>query len=191
MITLITGPVRSGKSAFALELARAGGRTPVYVATYDGAADDAEMAERIGRHRAERGAMRTIETSERSGPTLVETLAAAQPGEILIVDSLGTWLSGHLLALEELAAGDPVAAARELERRTSALLPALDGLGVDAVVISEEAGWGVVPPTVLGRLFRDQLGRTSAAVAGRAGEAYLVVAGYAVDLARAGRRVSG
>jgi adenosylcobinamide kinase/adenosylcobinamide-phosphate guanylyltransferase len=174
-----------------LELARAGGRTPVYVATYDAAADDAEMAERIARHRAERGAMRTIETSERSGPTLVETLAAAQPGEILIVDSLGTWLSGHLLTLAELAAGDPVAAARELERRTSSLLPALDGLGGDAIVISEEAGWGVVPPTVLGRLFRDQLGRTSAAVAGRAGEVYLVVAGYAVDLARAGRRVSG
>jgi adenosylcobinamide kinase/adenosylcobinamide-phosphate guanylyltransferase len=191
MITLVTGPVRSGKSAFALELARASGHTPVYVATYEAGAGDAEMAVRIVRHRAERGAMRTVETSERTGPTLLETLAAARTGEILIVDSLGTWLAEHLLALEEQAGGDPVAAARELERRTAALVPALAGLRADAVVISEETGWGVVPPTVLGRLFRDQLGRTGAAVAGCAGAAYLVVAGYAVDLTRAGRRVSG
>ena len=30
-------------------------------------------------------------------------LAAAVPGELLVVDSLGTWLAAHLLALEELA----------------------------------------------------------------------------------------
>lgn len=190
MITLVTGPVRSGKSAFALQLARESPHTPVYVATYAATPDDAEMAERIARHRAERGAMRTIETSERSGPTLIETLAAARYGEVLIIDSLGTWLAGHLLALEETALADPVAAARELERRVAGLLPALEALAADAVVVSEETGWGVVPPTRLGRLFRDQLGRTSAAVAGCAGPAYLVVAGYAVDLAQTGRRVS-
>jgi adenosylcobinamide kinase/adenosylcobinamide-phosphate guanylyltransferase len=190
MIVLITGPVRSGKSAFALELARESGRMPVYVATYEVAAGDPEMADRIARHRAERGDMRTIETNEQAGPTLAGTLAAARTGEILIVDSLGTWLSSHLLGLEAPAAADPVAAARELERRAAALLPALDALAADAIVISEETGWGVVPGSVLGRLFRDQLGRTSAAVAGRAASAYLVVAGYAVDLVRSGRRIS-
>ncbi len=190
MIVLVTGPVRSGKSAFALQLARESGRTPVYLATCEAGARDSEMAARIARHRAERGGMRTVETDERSGPALAAALAAGRPGEILIVDSLGTWLASHLLAIEELAAADPLAAAAELEGRAGALLPALDALTCDAVVVSEETGWGVVPPTVLGRLFRDQLGRTSAAVAGRATAAYLVVAGFAVDLARAGRRVS-
>jgi len=84
-----------------------------------------------------------------------------------------------------------LAAARELVRRAATLLPALDVLAGDAIVVSEEIGWGVVPPSALGWIFRDQLGRTAAAVAGRAGRAYLVVAGYAVDLVRAGRRVSG
>jgi adenosylcobinamide kinase/adenosylcobinamide-phosphate guanylyltransferase len=191
MIVLVTGPVRSGKSAFALELARESGRTPVYVATCDVDADDPEMTERVARHRAARGAIRTVETNERTGPTLAATLAEASSGEILIVDSLGTWLAAHLLDLEDLAGTDPVAAARELERRAAGLLPALDGLAAGAILVSEETGWGVVPPTVLGRLFRDQLGRTTAAVAGRAGRAFLVVAGYAVDLAGAGRRVSG
>jgi adenosylcobinamide kinase/adenosylcobinamide-phosphate guanylyltransferase len=190
MIVFVTGPVRSGKSAFALQLARESGRTPVYVATFDAASGDPEMEERIRRHRAARAEMPTIETNERSGPTLPQALAAATPGEILIVDSLGTWLAGHLLALEGTVTADPLAAAQELERRAAVLLPALDALAADAVVVSEEAGWGVVPPSALGRLFRDQLGRTSAAVAGRAAQAYLVVAGYAVDLAHAGRRVS-
>jgi len=190
MIVFVTGPVRSGKSAFALQLARESGGTPVYVATCDADPNDPEMAARIARHRAERGALRTIETNEHSGPTLFETLAAGRAGETLVVDSLGTWLTAHLLELESLAARDPVGAAAELERRASGLPAVLDGMAADVVVVSEETGWGVVPPTILGRLFRDQLGRTSAAVAGRAGRAYLVVAGYAVDLTRAGRRVS-
>ena len=108
-----------------------------------------------------------------------------------MIDSLGTWLGGHLRALEAEALADPVGAARELERRAAALVPALRALAADAVVVSEETGWGVVPPSVMGRLFRDQLGRTGAAVAGLADRAYLVVAGYAVDLTAAGRRVNG
>jgi adenosylcobinamide kinase/adenosylcobinamide-phosphate guanylyltransferase len=190
VITLVTGPVRSGKSAYALKLASESPHTPVFVATYDAGPHDPEMADRIARHRAGRGAMRTIEAGERSGLTLIEALANARHGEVLIVDSLGTWLAGHLFALEDLAVADPVGAAQELERRADALLPALDELKADAIVVSEEAGWGVVPPTVLGRLFRDQLGRTTATVAARAGAVYLVVAGYAVDLTQAGRRVS-
>lgn len=190
MITLVTGPVRSGKSAFALELAGEPGRPVTYVATCETDPADAEMAERIARHRRARGGMATIETCERSRPTLVETLTIARAGEVLVVDSLGTWLTAHLLALEELAATDPVAAARALETRAEALLPALEHAAADTVIVSEEAGWGVVPPTALGRLFRDQLGRTTAAVARRADRAYLVVAGFALDL-KSGRRLSG
>lgn len=191
MIVLVTGPVRSGKSAFALELARERRHRATYVATCEADPNDPEMAERIAQHRAGRGDLLSIETSERLGPTLVETLSAARAGELLVVDSLGTWLGAHLLTLEELAGTDPVAAARALEARAAALLPALDRLAADAVVVSEEAGWGVVPASVLGRLFRDQLGRTTAEVAKRSERAYLVVAGYAVDLKTAGRPVNG
>jgi adenosylcobinamide kinase/adenosylcobinamide-phosphate guanylyltransferase len=191
MIVLVTGPVRAGKSAFALELARESGGRLRYVATYEPDPRDPEMAERIAHHRAARGSVVTTETNERSGPTLVEVLAAAEPGEVLVVDSLGTWLAAHVLAVESLALTDPVAAARELAERAAPLLPALAGLAADAVVVSEEAGWGVVPPSRLGRLFRDQLGRTAAAVAGQAERSYLVVAGFAVDLTAGGRRISG
>jgi adenosylcobinamide kinase/adenosylcobinamide-phosphate guanylyltransferase len=191
MIVLITGPVRSGKTAFALELARESGRTPVYVATLEADAADPEMADRVARHRAERGSMQTIETNERSGPTLTEILTGATAAETLIVDSLGTWLAGHVLALEEAAIADPVAAAQELAERAAVVPLALENVAADVIVISEETGWGVVPPTPLGRLFRDQLGRTARAVAAQASRTYLVVAGYAVDISTNGRRING
>ncbi len=190
MITLVTGPVRAGKSTFALQLARESGRTPVYVATSDHDPADPEMATRVERHRIDRAGMRCIETSERAGPGLLEVLAAAPAGDVLVVDSLGGWLSSHLLVLATLAASDPPAAARALEQRAAPLLEVIGALACDAVIVAEEAGWGVVPPTALGRLFRDQLGRTTAQVAGRAARAYLIVAGFAIDLARAGRRIS-
>ncbi len=178
MLTLLTGPVRSGKSTFALALARESGKTPIYIATASIDPTDAEMTERVERHRAERGAMRAIETNESSGPRLADALGSLADGEIAIVDSLGTWLSTYVVA------GDP------LEPPVAALLAALGSMRADAVFVAEETGWGVVPPYPLGRTFRDALGRVTATLAGRADRAFLVVAGFAIDLRAAGRRVS-
>jgi adenosylcobinamide kinase/adenosylcobinamide-phosphate guanylyltransferase len=187
MVTLVTGPVRSGKSRFALELARESGREPVFVATAVVDPNDAEMTARVARHRAERGAMRCIETDERAGPRLAGVLAAASPAEILIVDSLGTWLSSILVQTPgEALESDAAPAADEND-----LLAAITAMKSDAVIVAEEAGWGVVPAYPLGRAFRDRLGRLTGTLAGRADRAYLIVAGYALDLRAAGRRVSG
>jgi adenosylcobinamide kinase/adenosylcobinamide-phosphate guanylyltransferase len=179
MLTLLTGPVRSGKSTFALALARESGRDPVYVATAAIDPGDPEMGERVARHRAERGGMRTLETDETAGPRLADALRALGPGDVAVVDSLGTWLSSYVVA--ETPLEEPVAA----------LLAALAATPADVVMVAEETGWGVVPPYPLGRTFRDELGRLTATIAGNAGRAYLVVAGFAVDLRAAGRRISG
>ena len=178
MLTLLTGPVRSGKSTFALALARESGKMPIYIATASIDPADAEMTERVERHRAERGAMRAIETNESSGPRLADALGSLTAGEVAIVDSLGTWLSAYVVA------GDA------LEPRIAELLTALAAMQADAVVVAEETGWGVVPPYPQGRIFRDALGRLTATIAGRAERVELVVAGYAVDLRAAGRRIS-
>ena len=190
MLTLITGPVRSGKSRFALELARESGRAPVYVATAQVDPADAEMTDRVARHRAERGAMRTIETNERSGPQLARVLLDADAADVAIVDSIGTWLGSHLIALATAHGEAAPALGTALEREATDVLTALASMHADAIVVAEETGWGVVPPYPLGRLFRDHLGRLTAALAGRAERAYLVTAGYAVDLRSIGRRVS-
>jgi adenosylcobinamide kinase/adenosylcobinamide-phosphate guanylyltransferase len=186
MVTLVTGPVRSGKSRFALELARERSADPIYVATARIDPADAEMVERVARHRAERGAMRSIETDESRGPRLTEVLRDARAGDVLVVDSLGTWLSSLLVA----QADDGLAAGVALEREADALVDGLTSSVADVVIVAEETGWGVVPASPLGRAFRDHLGRLTARLAGRADHAYLAVAGYAVDLRAIGRRVS-
>jgi adenosylcobinamide kinase/adenosylcobinamide-phosphate guanylyltransferase len=50
------------------------------------------------------------------------------------------------------------------------------------VLVSDEVGSGVVPPTVAGRRFRDELGRLNQRLAALADEAYLVTAGIAQRL---------
>ena len=61
-IIFITGPTRSGKSRRAVEIAQSWGEDVVFVATYRADPNDAEMAERIRLHRAERKrSWRTLE----------------------------------------------------------------------------------------------------------------------------------
>ncbi|MBV8750000.1 MAG: bifunctional adenosylcobinamide kinase/adenosylcobinamide-phosphate guanylyltransferase, partial [Candidatus Eremiobacteraeota bacterium] len=73
--------------------------------------------------------------------------------------------------------------------RGTALADALARTRADAIVVAEETGWGVVPATPLGRVFRDALGRLNQRIAAHADRVELVVAGYAVDLRAIGRPV--
>jgi adenosylcobinamide kinase/adenosylcobinamide-phosphate guanylyltransferase len=50
------------------------------------------------------------------------------------------------------------------------------------IVVSEQAGWGVVPPTAIGGLFRDRLGAIDQQVMAMATKGWLVVAGRAIDV---------
>jgi adenosylcobinamide kinase/adenosylcobinamide-phosphate guanylyltransferase len=50
------------------------------------------------------------------------------------------------------------------------------------IVVSEQAGWGVVPPTAIGGLFRDRLGEIEQQLMAKATTGWLVVAGRAIDL---------
>ena len=54
--------------------------------------------------------------------------------------------------------------------------------GARWVVVSNEVGLGVVPPTPLGRYFRDALGRVNQVVAAAADEVTLMVAGLEVPV---------
>lgn len=156
-LTLVLGGARSGKSAVAERLA---GNGPVtYLAT--GTPTDDDMAARIAAHQRRRPpSWTTVEV----GRGLVAALARVD-GAVL-VDSLGTWLSGH----EGFAAD------------VDALCGALAGRAGDSVVVTEEVGWGVHPSTALGRAFRDALGEANQRVAAVADEVLLVVAGRVLRL---------
>jgi adenosyl cobinamide kinase/adenosyl cobinamide phosphate guanylyltransferase len=161
VITLVLGGARSGKSAVAERLA-AGATQPVtYIAT-GSTAGDADMAARIAAHRARRpDGWATVE----AGAQLTGALKDAPDGTVLI-DALGTWVAAH----------------PDLAPDVAGLLAALDGRRGDTIVVSEEVGLGVHPSSEAGRRFRDVLGEANTAVAARADEVLLVVAGRVLKL---------
>jgi adenosylcobinamide kinase/adenosylcobinamide-phosphate guanylyltransferase len=156
---LVLGGARSGKSTFAEQLASASGTSVVYVAT--ATASDPEMAERIGFHRARRPS--TWHTVERQVdlfdaiPTDVQTV---------LVEDLTLLLSNHMERDRDLAESDTLA---EVEN--------LLALEANVILVSNEVGMSLVPMDLLGRAFRDALGRVNQMAAAACGEVYLVVAG--------------
>src|ERR1700761_7352970 len=90
-LIFITGPTRSGKSRRAVDIAQGWGDGVVFVATYRADPDDAEMADRIRRHRAERkAAWRTLEAPADIAGALAELKPKPSGG---VIDRIGLWLA--------------------------------------------------------------------------------------------------
>ncbi len=181
MLTLVTGGIRSGKSAFAERLAAPYERV-IYVATACVDATDPESLARIARHRERRDASwRTIETGA-GKPSLLEALASAAEGELLLIDSLGSWIAAAMFAREATIDGDVAGTVRALQADVDGLAIAAVGSRASIVLVSEEVGYGLVAPSVQGRIFQDVLGSANQRFAGIAQYVYLVVAGIALDV---------
>jgi adenosylcobinamide kinase / adenosylcobinamide-phosphate guanylyltransferase len=167
-LTLLTGPVASGKSRLAAQLA-SGWKGPVDVIVTAEALDD-EMRARIERHRVER----PVEWRVIEEPLDLEgALGAAAPDAFTIVDCVTLWTSNRL------GAGDASDRVVELGRAAAGIAAARLA---PTVVVTNEVGWGIVPMNELARTYRDVLGRVNAAFADRAERALLVVAGRAMSL---------
>lgn len=177
-VVLVTGGVRSGKSRFAEQLVSSFGGTVTYLAT--SVAVDDEMEVRIAKHQAQRPSeWRTFES-----PTdLTVALGSAQN---VLVECLGIWSANHLIELgsdEEAGWWDRVF---ELEARLAESL-ALFLAGMrrndqNVVLVTNEVGYGVHPPTTLGRAFQDLLGRLNQTAAGLADDVFLVVTGLPINV---------
>ena len=181
-VALITGGVRSGKSAFAQRLARADGRPVVYVATAQPL--DVEFARRIARHRQDRPESWTTIEEPLDLEGAIGKASAAAP--VVLVDDLTLWVSNRLLAV----APDPErpdwhdrleALERDLCAEVRSICRALPA-DCRLLLVSQETGWGIVPPYALGRAYRDLLGRVNQQAAALADEVFLMVAGLAVDV---------
>ena len=155
--TLVLGGTRSGKSGYAEGLLPMD--APVrYLATARPVPDDAEWTTRIAAHRDRRPSSWRTEES----PDLPSALAAATPGELLLVDDLATWLTGEL---DDVGAWDSAAPGAVFDGRVGALVGAVRDCPARLVLVSAEVGLGVVPATRSGRLFRDELGALNAELA--------------------------
>lgn len=166
--TLILGGARSGKSRFAQQLAEGEKGRLIYIAT--AGAYDAEMAERVERHRQDRG--ERWETVEEQIGLAGVIERCSSDGAVLLVDCLTLWLSNVMLAgwTEEGQAASVHAAMENLAG-------ALGRQAGHVILVSNEVGSGIVPETPLGRSFRDEAGRLNQMVAAKADAVALVVAG--------------
>ena len=168
-LSLILGGARSGKSGYAQRAAEAWARDrgarPIYLAT--ALPGDTEMADRIARHRSDRGeAWRTLEAPL----ALAETLAGLGPGDGAVIDCLTLWLSNSMAEPDGHAA------------RIEGLVPALAACRARLWVVTNEVGWGIVPDNALARRFRDEAGRLHQEIAASADEVLLIVAGLPLTL---------
>lgn len=169
-LTLISGPAASGKSRWAEHLAERSGKSVVVLATGPELPEDLSWQQRLQRHRQRRpSSWHTIEVAGE----LSAALLPLQRDQLALVDSLGTWVASHLES-------DSLHWQEVVETLVQAVLTCRCGV----ILVSEETGWGVVPMTAAGGRFRDRLGELQQQLTPHCDEAWLVVQGRALNLAK-------
>ncbi len=176
-LILVLGGARSGKSAFAQQIAHAlGGDDVIFLATWRETPEtlaDPEAQQRIARHRAARPATwRTLVVDEHFEARWRAALAERPPRAVLL-DCLSLYISGALF-MQDATPDDPEGAA---EAACASLFRARCLCDAPWVVVSNEVGMGLVPSHPAGRAFRDALGRANQWWAARADAVWLTVAG--------------
>jgi adenosylcobinamide kinase/adenosylcobinamide-phosphate guanylyltransferase len=166
-LVLIGGGARSGKSAYAVQRALSLGTRRIFVATAE--AFDDEMRTRIAAHVAERGDNFTTVEAPRDLEHALEAIQERPAAvDVVVIDCLTLWLSNLLLA---------DIPALEIERRVDRLATTCEKASFPVLLVSNEVGFGLVPDTALGRLFRDVTGRAHQRLARSAAEVLLATLG--------------
>ncbi|MFM7314151.1 MAG: bifunctional adenosylcobinamide kinase/adenosylcobinamide-phosphate guanylyltransferase [Cyanobium sp.] len=173
--TVICGPSGGGKSRWAEHLAHGSGKPVVYLATGPLLPEDPDWQCRLERHRRRRpSGWRCQEV----GGELSAAIDALAPDETALIDSLGTWVSAWLDT-----------SAEHWSRLSGQLVTSLLHCRASVLLVSEEVGWGVVPSSAQGCLFRQRLVDLVQQLMPHAQGVWLVVAGRAIDLQVLGRPV--
>jgi adenosylcobinamide kinase/adenosylcobinamide-phosphate guanylyltransferase len=177
---LIFGGARSGKSAYAENLAKESGKEVIYIAT--ASAGDSEMSARIEHHRMQRPAhWTTVE----EGLSLAAALHAWRaPDRIVLVDCLTLWLTNLLFSDgTEYPEVGAITLPERFHRERTALLQEIGRADAGSVIfVSNEVGMGIVPYGAVSRAFADEAGRLNQTVAAACDHVVFVAAGLPLTL---------
>ncbi|MGD2093674.1 MAG: bifunctional adenosylcobinamide kinase/adenosylcobinamide-phosphate guanylyltransferase [Phycisphaerales bacterium] len=163
-ITLITGGARSGKSRYALSLAREFPCPRAFIATAE--PFDEEIRNRIERHRQERASDFTTFEEFMDPGMVLEQLSSDM--HVAVLDCLTVWL-GNLMHHNPNAS--------ESSNRIDHFLRVLDQPPCDLIIVTNEVGMGIVPHNNLARGFRDTAGSLNQQVATKANQVIFMVSG--------------
>ncbi len=166
-ITLLTGGVRSGKSSYALTLAKkhAARGKKAFIAT--ATVLDNEMDLRIKNHKKSRGNIfTTIEEPYELATALkgIDTTVS-----VIVIDCLTVWLGNlyHKYHSNE----------KKIIKCVDSFLGELKKLKIDCILVTNETGWGIVPDNKMARSYRDMAGYMNQSVATISDMVYLFVSG--------------
>lgn len=169
-LIFILGGARSGKSRYALNLAKkfkAG--NVAFIAT--ASCGDDEMRRRIREHKRKRPRnWLTIEEPKSLVPALKRI---PRKTELVIIDCLTLLVSNLMLG----GSSDDF-----IEREIKASLKFLKKANLSAIIVSNEVGLGIVPDNPAARRFRDVAGRVNQIAAQMSDEAYFVISGLALKM---------
>lgn len=168
-LIFITGGARSGKSKYALKLAKNISRKVLFLAT--GVAKDEEMKKRIEEHKKSRPTYwETVEETKDIASTLLNIKSSYK---VVIIDCLTFFISNLLLdGINEKTILEEIRKIVEIILKND----------YTVIVISNEVGGGIVPDNELGRKFRDTAGLANQIVAESAQQVYLVVSGIPLKI---------
>lgn len=179
---LITGPSRGGKSEWAEQRITqlAAGRPITYLATGAVLPNDASWQQRLERHRRRRpSSWGLLEASD--APAVAAALGpeGSLAEHLVLLDSLGGIVAAGLNKSE-----------LDWQQQQRQLLAQLALHPQPVVLVAEEVGWGVVPATAIGGLFRDRNGSLSRCCERLCRESWLVAVGRALPLHLLAERVA-
>lgn len=163
-ITFILGGARSGKSSFAVKIAKDKKVKTAFIATCR--VRDSEMEQRVRQHQKTRPShWKTFEDIEDIS-VLLKNISSKFG--LIIIDCLTLWVSEFIIRGFKQ---------KTIENKIKEMLSILRKGEARAIIVSNEVGLGIVPVSELAREFRDVAGRINQLVARESDNVYFMVAG--------------
>ena len=167
----ITGPTNSGKSKLAEYLIKEQ-QSIIYIATSKPRNNDPEWQQRINVHRSRRpNIWKLIEHPL----DICSEIESVGENESILLDSLGGLVEQHLMKNNA-----------QWELFQSKFLNCLKENNLAILIVAEEVGWGVVPATKIGNLFRERLTNLSSLISSNSSKRWLALNGTAIELEKIG-----
>ena len=170
-IVIITGPTKSGKSQLA-EFLISEQESITYIATSKPRKNDPEWQKRIQIHSNRRPHSWTLIEYPLD---IFEVIDSRHKNESILIDSLGGLVEQQILQKDT-----------QWELFQNNFINCLIKSDLGIIIVAEEIGWGIVPSTPIGHLFRERHTSISSLISRNAKKKWLAVNGTAIDLIEIG-----